>query len=276
MMRLERMTWPEVRTEIEAGTPIVLPVGAIEQHGPHLPLGTDGFIPEHIAAAVADLRRLIVAPPLFYGAYSRPRSGGGRHFPGSVGLPGRVLEQVVRHLVEDWLRQGFRKVVVLNGHFENAWTLLEGVEQAIEAYRDTSKVLLVNWWDQVDADDVRRIFGDTFPGWATEHASITETSMLEAFAPDLVRTEHKADGGAKRLVSYDIFPPPEDILWPNGIGYSAVSANAATGKELTTLLTERLTAILDTEFRDNAHLFLLRHPRLPQVLEEVPGRREVL
>jgi creatinine amidohydrolase len=66
--RLERMTWPEVQAEIEAGTPIVLPVGAIEQHGPHLPLGTDGFIPEYIAAGTAARRRLVVAPALFYGA----------------------------------------------------------------------------------------------------------------------------------------------------------------------------------------------------------------
>jgi creatinine amidohydrolase len=245
---LIRMTSPEVQAEIEAGTPIVLPVGSVEQHGPHLPLGTDGFIPDYIATETAAQRRLVVAPPLFYGAYSRPRSGGGRHFPGSVGLPGRILEQVVRGLVEDWLRQGFRKVIVLNGHFENAWTLLEGVEQAIEPYRDTSKVLLVNWWDQVGPDDIRRIFGDTFPGWETEHASITETSMLESFAPELVRAERKADGGAQRLVSYDIFPPPEDILWPNGIGFSALAANAETGKALTGLLIDRLTAIIDQEF----------------------------
>jgi creatinine amidohydrolase len=247
-MRLERMTWPDVQAEIEAGTPIVLPVGAIEQHGPHLPLGTDGFIPEYLAAETAARRRLIVAPPLFYGAYSRPRSGGGRHFPGSVGLPGRVLEQVVHFLVEDWLRQGFRKVIVLNGHFENAWTLLEGVEQAIEGDTATSKVLLVNWWDQVGPADIEQIFGDTFPGWETEHASITETSMLESFAPDLVRTERKAPGGAQRLVSYDIFPPPDDILWPNGIGFSASGANAATGKALTSLLIDRLTTIIDDEF----------------------------
>ena len=169
-----------------------------------------------------------------------------------------MLEQVIHHLVEDWLRQGFRNIVVLNGHFENAWTLLEGIEQAVETRGDeASKVLLVNWWDQVTDDDISRIFGDTFPGWATEHASITETSMLEAFAPELVRADLKQDGGAHRLVSYDIFPPTDDILWPNGIGYSATAANAATGKELTTLLTDRLTKILDTEFTDDAHLFLL-------------------
>jgi creatinine amidohydrolase len=102
----------------------------------------------------------------------------------------------------------------------------------------------------VSADDVQRIFGDTFPGWAAEHASITETSMLEVIAPELVRTEHKQAGGAERMVSYDIFPAPADILWPNGIGYSALPANPETGKALTDLLIDRLTAILDTEFPD--------------------------
>jgi creatinine amidohydrolase len=247
-LRLEQMTWLEVRTEIEAGTPIVLPVGAIEQHGPHLPLGTDGFIPQHIATEAAARRRLIVAPPMFYGAYSRPRSGGGRHFPGSVGLPGRVLEQVVRFVVDDFLRQGFRKVAILNGHFENAWTLLEAAEQASQPYHETSKVLLVNWWDQVGPDDVQNIFGDSFPGWAAEHASITETSMMEALAPQLVRAELKQAGGAERVISYDIFPAPDDILWPNGVGFSALEASADTGKALVTLLIDRLTAILDREF----------------------------
>jgi creatinine amidohydrolase len=246
-MRLEHMTWPEVREEIDAGTPIVLPVGAVEQHGPHLPLGTDAFIPHSLALRVGAARRVIVAPPILYGAYSRPRTGGGRHFPGSVGLPGRTLERVVSDLVGDWMRQGFRKVVVLNGHWENAWTLLEGIEQAVEPYRESHKALLVHWWDQVRDEDVRAIFGDVFPGWQAEHASITETSMMEVLAPELVRTDLKAEGGAKRVVTYDIFPPPEDILWPNGVGFSAVPASAAFGERLVDLLVERIGGIVDAE-----------------------------
>ena len=246
-MRLEHMTWPEVRDEIDAATPIVLPVGAVEQHGPHLPLGTDAFIPHGLALRVGSSRRLVVAPPILYGAYSRPRTGGGRHFPGSVGLPGRTLEAVVAGIVEDWMRQGFRKVLVLNGHWENSWTLLEAVEQAIEPYRDTHKALLVHWWDQVSDRDVREIFGDAFPGWEAEHASITETSMMEVLAPELVRTDLKAEGGAKRLVTYDIFPPPEDILWPNGVGFSAVPASPEFGVRLVDLLVERIGAIVDGE-----------------------------
>ncbi|HYM50500.1 MAG TPA: creatininase [Candidatus Limnocylindrales bacterium] len=251
-MNLETLTSPEVESLIAERVPVVLPVGALEQHGPHLPLGTDAFIPYELATRVAQQRRLIVAPAMFYGAYSRPRTGGGRHFPGSVGLPGRALEGVVAALVADWCRQGFRRVVVLNGHWENAWTLLEAVEQAIEPYRETHRALLIHWWDQVRAEDVRRIFGDSFPGWEAEHASITETSMLEYLRPDLVRTELKAAGGARRLTTYDIFPAPADILWPNGIGNSALPASRAIGEQLVDLLVERIGRILDEEFPQGA------------------------
>jgi hypothetical protein len=79
---LETMTYPEVGECIEANVPLLLPVGAVEQHGPHLPLGTDGLIPYELAKLVAGGGRAIVAPPMFYGAYSRPRTGGGRHSPG--------------------------------------------------------------------------------------------------------------------------------------------------------------------------------------------------
>lgn len=248
-MNLETLTYPEVATLIEERVPLVLPVGAIEQHGPHLPLGTDGFIPYELAMRVATGRRLLVAPPMFYGAYSRPRSGGGRHFPGSVGLSGRVLETTVSTLLSDWFRQGFRSVMVLNGHMENSWTLLEAIEQAIAPYAgDDRRALLVHWWEQIQPEDVDKIFGDGFPGWNAEHASILETSMFEHLRPELVRTQLKADGGARRVTTYDIFPPPDDILWPNGIGNTARPASAAIGKQLVDLLVQRIGDIVDREF----------------------------
>ncbi len=247
--RLERMYWPEVEAEIRAGTPIVLPVGSIEQHGPHLPLGTDGFIPRELALRAGRARRLIVSPPLLYAAYSRPRTGGGRTFPGSTGIPGSALEEVVRSVVSDWFRQGFRNVLLLNGHFENAWNLLEALERAVEPYAEEGrKAVLVSWWDQVGDEDVRRIFGDAFPGWATEHASITETSLMEELLPELVKTELKAEGGAPRSITYDVLPTPPDIVWPTGVGFSAVPATRELGEQLAELLVGKLVAIIDAEF----------------------------
>ena len=251
-MLLETMTYPEAGELIAEGVPILLPVGAIEQHGPHLPLGTDAFIPHELGKRVAAGRRLIVAPAMCYGAYSRPRTGGGRHFPGSVGLPGRALEAAVASVVGDWFRQGFRNVVVLNGHFENSWTLLEAIEGAIEPYAGSCRALLIHWWDQVGPDDVQRIFGDSFPGWEAEHASITETSMMEFMRPELVRTDRKAAGGAERMITYDVFPPTPDILWPNGIGFSSLPASAELGRQLVELVVDRIGAIVDREFGGGA------------------------
>jgi creatinine amidohydrolase/Fe(II)-dependent formamide hydrolase-like protein len=72
--------------------------------------------------------------------------------------------------------------------------------------------------------------------------------MMEALAPDLVRADRKQAGGAERVISYDIFPAPDDILWPNGVGFSALEASADTGKALLALLIDRLTSILNREF----------------------------
>jgi creatinine amidohydrolase len=245
--RFERFTWKDVEAEVKANTPIALPVGSVEAHGPHLPLGTDAFIPHRTLLRLAERRRVLVAPPVMYAAYSRPRIGGGRTFPGSTGVPLSVLEQTVAAIVADWMRQGFCKVLVLNGHYENSLALMEALEQASAPYLETHRVALVNWWEQLTQSDIHDIFGDDFPGWEAEHASITETSLMEALWPEQVRADLKMDGGAPRRISYDVYPTPADTIWPTGIGNSAVAASAELGEKLVDLLLQRLEEIIDTE-----------------------------
>ena len=244
--RFERMSWNDVASSIESQTPIALPVGAIEAHGPHLPLGTDAFIPHRLLLRLAHSRSLLVAPPLMYAAYSRPRTGGGRSFPGSTGIPLRHLEATVGAVVSDWFRQGFRSVLVVNGHYENSWGLMEALDEVVESYPDRV-VVLVNWWEQLTDSDLERVFGDAFPGWEAEHASLTETSMMEALCPEMVRADLKAEGGAQRGIAYDVFPTPPDTIWPNGIGSSATGASAELGELLIELLDKRLSDIYDLE-----------------------------
>ena len=88
-VRLADMTWMEFARRVKEDDPIVfLPIGATEQHGPHLPLSTDVILPESIALRVAERLGGIVAPSLAYGYKSQPKTGGGNHFPAhSASIP---------------------------------------------------------------------------------------------------------------------------------------------------------------------------------------------
>jgi creatinine amidohydrolase len=246
--RFEEMTWKEVADAIEVDTLFVLPLGSIEQHGPHLPLGTDAFIPYELANRIGDRRPFILAPPIMYTTYSRPRSGGGRTFVGSTGVPDRTFGDLLSHVVSDLLRQGFRRLFVLNGHFENASTAFETLQEAIEPKRETHKAVLINWWELLGPHDIDEIYGDAFPGWEAEHASLLETALMEAVAPALVHDELKQEGGAARTLRYDVFPTPPETIFPTGIGWTAKTASRQLGETVAALLVDRLCAILDEEF----------------------------
>ena len=77
-MLLHEMTWPEVKAAVERNAALVLPAGATEQHGPHLPVGTDTLLPVELLLRAAERIDLLIAPPLHHGYKSRPLSGGGQ------------------------------------------------------------------------------------------------------------------------------------------------------------------------------------------------------
>ena len=94
---------------------LVLPVGAVEQHGPHLPLTVDTEIPARIASMLTDKLKVIVAPAIPYGARSLPQSGGGPGFPGTINIRGSVLTDYLKDIIAGYVATGFRSIVVLNG-----------------------------------------------------------------------------------------------------------------------------------------------------------------
>lgn len=105
--------------------------GATEQHGPHLPLGTDTFLPVELLKRVAERIDLLIAPPLHYGYKSRPLSGGGQGFVGTTSLRGTTLIDVTRDVVGEYLRHGFRRVLIVNWHMESSSFLYEGADLAV-------------------------------------------------------------------------------------------------------------------------------------------------
>src|SRR3977135_4534471 len=107
---------------------LVIPVGAVEQHGPHLPLTVDTEIPVRIASMLVEKLKVIVAPAVTYGARSLPQSGEGPGFPGTIEIRGSVLTDVLKDVIACYIATGFRAIVILNGHYENEGFNLEASE----------------------------------------------------------------------------------------------------------------------------------------------------
>jgi len=242
------MTWPEVARAVEQNIPVVVGVGACEQHGPHLPLSTDSLLPVAIAERASQQLPLLVAPPAMYGAYSRALSGGGETFPGTVSLRGTTLLSFLTDVLSGLAKSGFRQIVVQNWHLENAGYLWEACTLASERYPQARFLLLENPFPEFTPAQMETIFPDGFTGWAAEHASVVETSMMLATWPHLVRWDLVVDDAAERQPTWDVIPAPAEFIPKSGVLARASRASAEIGELLMEATVGRLVDAIRTEF----------------------------
>jgi creatinine amidohydrolase len=245
---MEEMTWPEVAAAAKANLPVVLPIGSTEQHGPHLPLGTDCYLPQGIALEVAKRIPLVVAPPIRFGARSRALSGGGETFPGTLSLRANTLITTIREVLGGLARSGFKRLCVQNWHYENAGLLWEACDLAAEDYPDIRILLLEISFPNFSPEELRELFPEGFPGWDVEHASIMETSMMFVLRPDLVRRDRIVDDEARRHPSWDVVPAPDDFIPKSGVLWHPTEATDEIGRKFVDAVARRLEEALRTEF----------------------------
>src|SRR2546428_9429548 len=187
-MRLEEMTSADV-ARLRRKPVVLLPVGAIEQHGPHLPLGADILQPMHVLERVAARTGAILAPAIPYGLVQTSRP-----FPGSVSVSFDALRAYVQDVLGEFVRNGFHRVVVVSGHAEAVH---------LAALRTAAKEVV----DRGGADitvlsDYDLIYASKFAEPAEGHAGKIETSRLLAATPDLVRG--RPGKAANRIPKYAI------------------------------------------------------------------------
>src|SRR3954454_23438197 len=124
-LELDKLTWPEVQAELEAGRDtVVVAFGATEQHGPHMPLATDALIGDELARAVAARIDAFVAPTVRLGCSPHHLD-----FPGTLSLEDSTFHAIVGDLVRSLARGGFRRVVLLPTHGGNFGPLAAAVEK---------------------------------------------------------------------------------------------------------------------------------------------------
>jgi creatinine amidohydrolase len=245
---MEQMTWVEVREAAASGLPVVLPMGSTEQHGPHLPLNTDCVIPVGIALETARRLRLVVAPPIRFGARSRPLSGGGEGFAGTLSLRATTLMQTVQEVLEALARSGFRRICVLNWHYENAAYLWEPSELAAARHPGVRILILEDPFPRFSDSELAELFPKGFPGWDVEHASIMETSLMEVLAPGTVRRHLVADDQADRHPTWDVVPAPQEFIPKSGVLWHPTEASPEIGRRVLHACAKRLEEALRTEF----------------------------
>lgn len=209
-------TW----TELVDDPPLVaVPVGSCEQHGPHLPLGTDTIIAELLATRLAQrVTGIVVGPALTVTA-----SGEHTGFPGTLSIGTAATTQVLVELGRsaDWSRG----LVLVNGHGGNC----DAVDAAVAVLEAEGRNVL-SWWPRVRGGDA--------------HAGETETAILLAAAPELVRDQEAVAGATAPLAELVGALRRDGVraVSPSGVLGDPTMASADLGRELLTALVEDLAA----------------------------------
>ncbi len=174
---LGEMTNVEVEAFLEHHDTIIVPTGSTEQHGPHAPLATDVLIPQEVARRAAPQLGALVAPPLSY-ALSYPHVG----FTGLVHIRIPTFMALVEDLCVSFAQAGFRRIVFLNGHYDNTYAIAYACAMASERLPKETRAFPINYWDGM-APDVLSEYLSLRNGM---HANAAETSAILAIDPKLV------------------------------------------------------------------------------------------
>lgn len=236
MPNWEDLRMPEFEAWRQEHQTVILPVGSLEEHGPHLPLGTDTFHALEVARRVAEMRPVLVAPPVFYGLCRSTRE-----HPGTVSISGDTLRALVTELAREFHRQGLTNLVILSGHAggthiaalveagENLLTQLPHLRLAVVNLAELLREALAAQPELV------RTKGDA-------HAGEVETALMLAAYPHLVQGTAPAEWPAfpKYVLVRD-----KRRHWPGGVWGDPGQASAAQGEAILQAQAERLVAVLD-------------------------------
>ena len=251
MLRTDQLTWTEYVEKLNANALVFLPVGAHEQHGPHLPMGTDAIFATKMAEAIAANLDGLVLPTMTYGYKSQARSGGGQTFPGTISLDGSTLTAMTQDIIRELSRHGVSRLVVLDGHYENQWFLTEGIELAQRELSVNGKrmdVVRMEYWDFCPQTVLDTVFDGNFPGYDLEHAALIETSMMLHWQPEWVRVDKIPQNDMAHFEKFDSFPQDGKGVPSSGVLAPARGASAAKGQLIIESTVAAITQALAAHF----------------------------
>lgn len=232
-MLLEEMTMPQVEAALAAGCRTVyIPFGALEEHGPHLPLSTDTIQAYQVGKRAAELIPLFVAPPVPYGNCRSTNC-----HPGTVSISTTTLRGLLKDLVRSFYRQGMRNVVVLTGHAGGAHRLAlqDAGEELLDELPELRIAVVTEY--ELAKEEGRGIIETS----GDAHAGEIETSRIMHSHPHLVQ------GTAPE--EYPAFPVgilvrDKRRYWPGGVWGDPSKATMDKGARIEELVARKVVELV--------------------------------
>lgn len=231
-----QLTWEELGHLVASGIDgAILPVGATEQHGPHLGCGMDTEIARALCHDVAKKTGVPLLPTLPYGC----SIGHSQRWPGTLALQPKTLIDVVKD-IGDWLyASGIRRLFLINSHVTNAAPLRCALEM-LRAEHDDMMVALIN-----SATISERVKEKHFADAGDWHANAAETALMQAIAPGMVREEKIAEADDPDRTTESVFSHPVNRTSLNGVTGFPSRASREQGEILYAWMVEDLSALVE-------------------------------
>lgn len=235
-LRWAELTSPEVGGAFEGGHRVgLLPVGATEQHGPHLPVGTDTIIATALCERAATLSDAIVLPSLAIGT----SFGHGTAFPGTLSLSPESLSHLIRECLEWAAASGLTRVLCVNAHMGNT-PAIQIATDYLRLGRPDLQTGTIDWWHATE--EVNRL---TTADAQDVHANRAETSLMLAIAPEMVRTEQLRAGDDPDRTKSLVFRYSASALSTNGVTGVPSEASRELGERLTEEIVAEIVSRVD-------------------------------
>jgi len=236
-VRWSDLAWPDVEALVaERPNEVALvPVGATEQHGPHLPTATDTII----ATGLCEAASARTGAPVLPAIATACSYGHGTVLPGTISLTPELTAAIVRQYAEWCAYSGIRRVLLVNSHFGNTAALGIATDH-LRLYRPDLQVGVVDWWS-CHPEILREITADG----ADIHANRAETSLMLALAPGLVHLDRAVTADDPDRTDGLVFRYTAPALSTNGVTGRPSQADAALGRRLLALAVDALVSTIE-------------------------------
>ncbi|MDB5883777.1 MAG: Creatininase [Ramlibacter sp.] len=266
-MLWSHLTWTELPDVLQrAGHAAILPVGATEQHGPHLGCGVDSVIAERLCARVAQATGVPMLPTLPYGC----SLGHSRRWPGTISVTPLLLIEFVQQIGNWAYHSGVRRLFIVNGHVTNAAPL----RCALEMLRSTHDDLMIAVLNTATLSErVRESHAADAADW---HANDAETSLMMAIAPQLLRADRVQQADDPDRTAGCVFAHPVNRTSANGVTGTPSHATAAKGERLFEWMVDDLSELVRSGCVETAPLEASYFARVPADVQSLPRMKDPL